>query len=277
VTGAVCWLASYPKSGNTWLRAVHAAAVTRADIDINRLPSALAPATRALLDDALGLSTSDLTVAEVEALRPRVDELLAGSLDRPVLRKVHDAYLPGAGGEPVVSVAAARGVLYLLRDPRDVAVSLVGHTGLPIDAVVGLMANPAAVLAAARDGLDRYVEQRIGSWSGHVRSWVAQRQAPVRVLRYEDAAADPVGAFGPALRFAGLELTDAEVAVAVERASFRVLAGQEARSGFGERLRPEARFFRRGQIGAWRDELPPALAARLVRDHREVMGEYRYL
>jgi aryl sulfotransferase len=276
VTGPICWLASYPKSGNTWVRAVYAAACTGAEVDINRLPGAPVPAARELLDDALCLSTSDLTVAEVEVLRPRADEVLAGSLAGPALRKVHDAFVVGAAGEPVVSVAAARGGLYVVRDPRDVAVSLASHIGRPIEAAVELMADPSAVLGAVEGGIGRHVQQRLGSWSGHVRSWLEQSRLPVHVLRYESAIADPVGTFEPALRFAGLALSAEEVAGAVARAAFPVLAGQEAERGFGERLRPEARFFRRWQAGGWRDDLPAALAAEVVRCHGEVMAMLGY-
>jgi aryl sulfotransferase len=276
VSAQTYWLASYPKSGNTWVRAVHAAASTGADVDINDLPGRRVPATRAVLDAALCLSTSDLTAAEVEVLRPRADEMLDEVPGGSALRKVHDAFVVGATGEPVVSVAAALGAVYVVRDPRDVAVSLAHHGGHPPHRVAATMCDPAAVLGGPPGGIGFQVEQRIGCWSEHVASWVDQSRLSVHVLRYEDAVADPVAAFGPMLRFAGLELTDGEVAAAVDRTSFRVLAGQEAERGFRERIRPDARFFRRGQPGAWRDELPAALAERLVRHHREVMIRFGY-
>lgn len=272
-----CWLASYPKSGNTWFRAVYAAAATGTEVDLDQLPGGAVPAERELLDDALGLSTSDLTAAEVDVLRPRADEVLAESVDRPLLRKLHDAFRVGATGEPIVSVAASRGALYVLRDPRDVAVSLAAHTTRPLAAVVDWMADPAAVIGTVPGGLGRQAEQLVGAWSEHVGSWLEQTRIPVHLLRYEDAVADPVGTFGPALRFAGLDLTEAAVATAVRRASFPALAAQEADRGFRERPRPETRFFRRGRPGAWRDELPAALAARVVARHGAVMARFGYL
>jgi hypothetical protein len=272
VTG-VRWLASYPKSGNTWVRAVWAAASTGADVDINQLPGGAVPATRELLDDALGLTTADLTDAEVAALRPYADDVVAAEMPEPTLRKVHDLFT-GPSGAPIVSVAAARGVIYVVRDPRDVAVSQAGFSGRPLDSIVGRMSNPATRIAAT--GYVRHVPQRLGTWSQHVRGWLDQDLLPVHLLRYEDAVADPVGAFGPLLSFAGLALTTAEVTAAVERASFRELAGQEAGRGFRERWRADAPFFRRGRAGGWRDELPPELADRLAADHAEVMSRLGY-
>ncbi len=276
MTGTTCWLASYPKSGNTWLRAVYAAATTGAEVDLDHLAGGGVPANRELLDTALGLATSDLTVAELEVIRPRADEVLAGLPARSV-RKVHDAFTVGAAGETIVSVAASRGAIYVLRDPRDVAVSLAVHLDRPIEFAVGRMADPEAVLGRQSGGIGAHVEQRVGTWSGHVLSWLEQDRLPVHLLRYEDAIADPVGTFGPALRFAGLDLTEAEIAAAVERAAFGNLARQEAVHGFREGSRPSTPFFRRGQAGAWRDELPPELAAEIVRIHGPVMANYGYL
>lgn len=276
MTGTTCWLASYPKSGNTWLRAVYAAATTGADVDINLLPGGGVPADRELVDTALGLCTSDLTSAEVEVIRPRADEVLADAPGRSA-RKVHDLFAAGPTGEPIVSVAASRGAVYVLRDPRDVAVSLAAHAGRSLPQAVDQLADPAAAYVRSTDRIGPQCRQRLGSWSEHVLSWVEQTWLPVHLLRYEDAIADPVGTFGPALRFIGCELTDDEVRVAVGRASFGNLARQEADSGFRERPRREGRFFRRGQVGAWRDELPPALADAVVRRHGDVMRRYEYL
>ena len=269
----VRWLASYPKSGNTWVRAVWAAASTGVGVDINQLPGGSVPATRELLDDILGLATADLTDAEVAALRPLADEVVAAETPGPSLRKVHDLFT-GLSGAPIVSVTAARGVVYVVRDPRDVAVSLARFSDRPLDTIVARMADPTARIGATGSG--RHVLQWLGTWSQHVRGWLDQDLLPVHLLRYEDAVADPVGAFGPLLRFAGLELTAAEVAAAVDRASFRVLAGQEAGHGFRERQRADAPFFRRGQAGGWRDELPPALADQVAADHAETMSRLGY-
>jgi aryl sulfotransferase len=273
--GQTVWLASYPKSGNTWLRAVYTALLTDADVDVNALAGGEIPAVRDLLDDVLGLSTSDLTAAELDALRPLVDEAVDAASDGVRLRKVHDAFHLGPTGEPIVSVAAARGAVYVVRDPRDVAVSLANHTGKSLAHVVETMCRQGARLAGSRDGVNGQAPQRIDTWSAHVRSWLDQTLIPVHVVRYEDAVRDAVATFGAALRFAGFDASDGEVAAAVARASFANLAGQEAAHGFRERR--HGTFFRRGVAGSWRDELPAALADRLVGAHREVMADLGYL
>lgn len=278
MTGRTVWLASYPKSGNTWLRAVLDAARSGADVDLGELVGAAVPASRELLEDLLGIPTTDLTSADVSALRSAADELYdAAAPPGPVLRKVHDGLFPGPGGEPVVSVTAARAALYVVRDPRDVAVSFAHHTGMSLAAATALVCTRAAALAADPHRPWHQVPQRIGSWTEHVRSWVDQTGLPVHVIRYEDALADPVGTFGPAVRFAGIDVDHHQLTRAVHRASFERLSRQERERGFPERPTVARVFFRQGTAGGWRTELPDALADKIVETHRDTMTRFGYL
>ncbi|HEY0633035.1 MAG TPA: sulfotransferase domain-containing protein [Thermoleophilaceae bacterium] len=277
MNGRTVWLASYPKSGNTWLRAVlsawHTGFPARLDALVGRGAAAREP-----LDDALGIPSSDLTPAEVAILRPRVDELLAAASEDTLLRKTHDGLYPGPEGEPVISVQATRSAVYMIRDPRDVAVSLAHHDGRDLEWVVDHLDDPNATRSGIQGALEYQVTQRTGTWSDHVRSWVDDAPFPVHVVRYEDCLDDPVLAFGAVLRFIDREPVDgAGIALAVAHASFDHLRGEESRAGFAERPRQSTRFFRHGRAGAWRDEMTIEAAARVELAHGEVMARFGYL
>jgi hypothetical protein len=277
MNGGTIWLASYPKSGNTWLRAVLSAWYSGFPARLDALVGQ-GVAARGPLDDALGIPSSDLTPAEVAILRPRVDELLAASSGDPLLRKTHDGLYPGPEGEPVISVQATRSAVYMIRDPRDVAVSLAHHDGRDLDGVVDYLGDPNATRAGIPGALEYQVAQRTGTWSDHVRSWVDDAPFPVHVLRYEDCLNDPMRAFGATLRFIHLDpLDDAGVSSAVAHASFDHLRAEESRAGFAERPRQSTRFFRHGRAGAWRDEMTAGTAARVEQVHGEVMARFGYV
>jgi aryl sulfotransferase len=260
VTARVVWLASYPKSGNTWLRAVYSSWRTGGPVDLSHLDAELT--TRADFDDALGLPSSSLTADEIELVRPRVDEVLAAEAGGPSLRKIEDAYFRGPAGEPIVSTAATRAAVYVIRDPRDIAVSYAHRAGATLEWAQRRLGDPRAAITPAHDGLAAQLPQRLGTWSEHVRSWVDDAPFPVEVIRYEDCVEEPVATFTRALRFTGLRPVDERrIAQAVKHAAFDRLRQTEEERGFYE---PEApRFFRRGEAGAWRDELPAELAARI--------------
>ncbi len=71
----IVWLASYPKSGNTWMRAFLSNYLADGDkpVDINSLDTGGPIASaRTIFDEAVGVEASDLTQDEIERYRPRV-------------------------------------------------------------------------------------------------------------------------------------------------------------------------------------------------------------
>ena len=198
------WLASYPKSGNTWTRAVlqsltppdvplGAGAAEASCVDINALVGTPMAGCRATIDAYLGFAASDLLPGEIDALRPAVDAAVDAGLDRILFRKAHDALFSGPDGAPIVSATATRAAIYLVRDPRDVAVSFARFEARSPSAVVASMADPGRALSGTDRRLSNHARQRLGTWSQHVESWTCHDLFPVAVFRYEDLHADPVG------------------------------------------------------------------------------------
>ena len=272
------WLASYPKSGNTWVRAMLGALTSESedpDFDINALVGGPMPSNRSHMERMLGFASSDLTDAEVEGLRPLIDAAFDRSLDEVRFRKVHDTLMTERE-TPIVPPEGTRGAIYLVRDPRDVAVSLAHQSGRATEWAVGELANPESAAVDNPSLLGHQARQRLGTWSEHVIGWTEHEHFPVLVVRYEDMAADPLGQLERLARFAGLEPTRKRLAATVRSASFESLRAKEERDGFVERLGRDRPFFRSGRAGGWREELAPELAARVERDHAEVMGRFGY-
>lgn len=276
MTGGIVWFASYPKSGNTWLRSVYTALRNEAEPDINRLEGP-GTALRTIFDQALAVRSADLSPDEVDILRPRADEAEASVADGTLVKKIHDALFETPDGELIVSARATRAAVYMVRDPRDVAVSWAHHADVPLAVAVEGLCSPRACLAGDTRRLDDQVRQRLGTWSQHVRSWTENPPFPVHVVRYEDCLVDPVPAFHAAFRSVGVETSVEETAKAVDEASFDRLRDQETAKGFRERQSSRTPFFRSGLAGGWKDSLPPELAQKLLDHHGEVMARYGYL
>ena len=270
------WLASYPKSGNTWLRlALRSLAEGGAAVDINdRWHRFAHAASRALFDAELKLESSDLTRVEIEAARSRLYRIMLARPAPPLILKVHDARLGRVAGEPMLPAAPT---IYVVRDPRDVAVSLAHHWNLSLDATIGAMADEDYALSAESDRLPANLPQRLASWSLHAESWLGASDMPVHRVRYEDMQAAPVTVLAEIATVAGIPWNAETAARAVAATDFKTLRVQEERYGFRERLSREEPFFRRGIAGGWRDVLTPTQADRIARDHGPVMARLGYL
>jgi aryl sulfotransferase len=276
----IVWLASYPKSGNTWFRLLRANLESGRDApaDINAsLDQGHSVLSRESFDHITMLESGMLTADEVDALRPAVCEALAVGVTIRTWVKAHDAWRLNARGEPLFGRDTARAAIYLVRDPRDVAVSLAHHLGATIDRTIALMNSPGAALCRSGNRQNQQLFQELGDWSRHVLSWLDQTDVPVHIVLYEALKRDTACAFEAALRFAGETPAREEVERAVRGADFGRLSAQEKAVGFRERTSPESLFFRRGEVGGWRQELTDAQAARIVEAHEPVMRRLGYL
>ncbi|MBV9539333.1 MAG: sulfotransferase domain-containing protein [Acidisphaera sp.] len=270
--GKLVWLASYPKSGNTWLRAFlhNYLRRTTAPHDINRLHE-LTLAESDVAHFARHAPQDSLDIATVQRLRPSVHREFTTASPTLVFVKTHNASLVVAGVSLVTPEVTA-GAIYLVRDPRDVAVSYARHLGLAIEDVIALMADPEAAIGG--DG--RNVYERLSSWSVHVHFWTRRPDPSLHVMRYEDVLVDPHGAFGDVVRFLGGEPRPHDLARAVSFSAFGSLQAQEREFGFAERPPGMAAFFREGRSGGWRSVLTRGQAARIERTHGREMARFGY-
>jgi len=285
------WLASYPKSGNTWFRLLVANLRQDAPVDINALPrqGGIASA-RAWFDNAMLFPSGLLTHEECDRLRPRVYASIAQgheenaeeretAIDGIRFMKTHDAWTYTSDGEPLLGGRkGADGAILIVRDPRDVAPSLANHGTKPIDESISFMSRADASFGGERDRQPIQLRQQLPGWSGYNRTWLDQVDVPVHLVRYEDLQADTGGTFRSALAFAGVEISAEEAARAARFADFAELRKQEIDRGFREapRTQPGGGFFRRGVSGAWLDELTSDQVARIEADHAAMMRRLGY-
>lgn len=267
----IFWIASYPKSGNTWIRCLIASLLAGgAAPDLNHLGDVVPyPVARAWIELVLDQETSELSRQEMLAVRGDFHHDLAAKGCRHA--KVHDRYDP-----LLFPDQASAGIVLVVRDPRDVAPSLAAQMALGLDQSIARMGEPGAILDRMGRGHNYLVEQHLGDWSGHVLSWQEQTALPLLLLRYEDLLREPVAQTARLAEFLGLPADGATLERAVGACLFDRLRQAEAAGGFAEGGQHAARFFRQGQSGGWRRVLSLAQIERLEADHGAVMARLGY-
>jgi hypothetical protein len=275
----IVWLASYPKSGNTWLRVFLAnfQRDTGQPVEINSLDVGALAVDRKLFDSALGVASSDMTPEEIECCRPEVCRHLAARSAATLYITTHDAYTFTSAGEPLIPADVTRGAIYVARNPLDVAVSFAHHFIKPVEAAVERLGMEHTIGDGAPGRLRTQLRQRLLSWSRHVLSWLDQRIIPVHVMRYEDMSLRPIETFSGAVRFLGWEEDVDRIHRAVMFSSFETLRQQEQSQGFKERQPGVSSFFRQGRAGGWHEVLTEEQVARIISDHGPVMRRLGYL
>ena len=274
----IVWIASFPRSGNTWTRSLllnlirvlkgSGQPATLAEL------SAFCPveADARFFKAALGRPLEGLSPAQIARARSKVQLAIAG-------RTIGFAYLKTHAGRflehktPTISPAASAGGIYLVRNPLDVAVSYAHHFAISLDQAILQMGAHAFSTAKQAD----FAHEVVGSWSENVASWTTPVEDALLVLRYEDAIADPFAALAAMAAHVGLRPNRLQVGVAVDFSSFRRLRADEERHGFIERPAPSETFFRSGTSDQWQDALSPAQVDRIVAAHGEQMQRFGYL
>lgn len=221
------FLTSYPRSGNTW--------------------------TRFLVGNLVHTEEA-VTFLNVERLVPDMykhgDHYLR-HLPRPRILKSHEVFDP-----------RYKKVIYIVRDPRDVAVSNY-HWEMKQRA----MADTCPIEAFLPNWIDGKVWDRLGNWGDHVTSWVSTRgdKDGFIILRYEDMIADPARELVKVASLLGIEPTQERLTRAAELSSadrMRQLEETQGKKWVQTRYtRQDKPFVRKASSGGWKAVLPPQSVA----------------
>lgn len=273
----ILWLASYPKAGNTWLRHVLGCYRAGAAVPINDLR-----------EHGLGMYEADPTLYERVAQRP-FNEIKEGELPE-LRRRIHAGMASGrddllckthsvAGwrdGRPMLDPAQTAGAVYIVRDPRAVAVSWAHHASTDLDGAIDAMAHERRGVGEAHKGTTLPLTM-VSSWSAHLESWGQYGTlVPVLMVKYEDMRTDPVPTFTRIINYIGGESDPVRIKRAVRDTSFDRVQADERDHGFNE-APPATTIFRQGTVDGWRQAMSRAQRRRIEHAHHDMMARVGYI
>jgi hypothetical protein len=238
--GNIVWLASYPKSGNTWIRAFLANLIANKSdpVPLDELARYCDDEARPELFSAVaGKPSTDLSPGEIAEIRPRVHALIAANARGTRFVKTHN-YNGVFDGHPLHNAEVTAGAVYVVRNPLDVAVSMTHHFGLTVDEAIERLGNDE--VATANDAM--FVTQLLGSWSFHVKSWADLASERILIVRYEDLLEKPAKHFAKVAKLVGMGQDRARIERAIRHAGFGTLSSLEKKHGFIEASDKATRF-----------------------------------
>jgi hypothetical protein len=277
---SIVWLASYPKSGNTWLRIFleNLFFGTDAPCDINNLRSSFMSCSLDLFDRECGWDVSLLSHDEIDRLRPEIYTYIDSQWESVKYFKTHCAYSFTGSGEAFFPDKVTKAAIYLIRNPLDVCISYAHHRGYSdYDRIIAEMADVAGCLCSDTGQPFWQARQKILSWSLNVESWLSVEGFPVLFLRYEDMKNNPYEAFSRVVAHLGVNKSEFEIRQAIKNSSFEELQKQESLNSFKEKPSGSNKFFRSGQNGMGYTMLSRSQAASIIANHGQVMAQFGYL
>ena len=273
--GGIIWLASYPKSGNTWVRTFLHNLLLNATrpADLNELTKfTIGDGNKSWYEHVTGKPFDSFSPEEIAALIPKVHRAYAQSRPDSVFVKTHNMF-GKIHGVPLITPEFTAGAIYIVRNPLDVVISLSDHYGMPIDQGIEMMNDAEAYSAETASRLADF----LGSWSIHVTSWQAMDRSRMHVMRYEDMLYKPEKSFGDLAKFLGLKPPKDRLKRAIKFSSFDTSRKLEAEKGFNERSDKAEKFFRVGKAGQWKTVLTAPQVDKIVTAHHDVMETFGYL
>lgn len=275
----IIWLASYPKSGNTWFRVFLDNILTDSDtcIGINQLNNTMIASSRNFLDTFSGVSSANLTEFEIEELRPKVYTTAAEQSENMIYLKVHDAWRTTYSGKPLFPSNITKGIVYIVRNPLDIAVSFSYHASESIDTTIKHMNSKEFAFCENPKRKYQQVRQLLSDWSGHITSWIDESGLPSHIIRYEDMLDNPIPTFLKALEFLEINIEERVFHKSINASKFDVLRNAEKEGGFKEKPIKMKSFFREGKSGKWAEILNTSQQNEIIQAHYTQMKRFGYI
>ena len=263
---AASWLASYPKSGNTWVRMLLTAYHLGA-LDINSNATFSQHDTNVYLYNVVSPTIlTNLEPEQVLYLRNAVLMHIASSAKyNPNVVKTHCANIRVDGVELIPAKLSSQSV-YIVRDPRDVAVSFAKHTGGDVETTIANMNIKENLLR----NIGSPVVSWLSTWSNNVKSWDVKGCTRIK---YEDMKEDTYAQFVRIIEGFGMPFDEGRARKAVELCELDRLKKQEEKNGFIENGNQD-KFF--GQGKGWQNELTENQVRKIEIDHGEMMESLGY-
>ena len=271
----IIWIASYPKSGNTWVRSFlsHYLFSKNKDFDFSLLKKIPTFPDDHMLNFLRKKYNGKFQFTDLashwDLFQTKIGE------NKNILLKTHNA-LVTIKNHSFTSLKHTIGLIYLIRDPRDVVISYAKHTNNDFNKTFENMKIDA--VEKTEDNLDKTF---LSSWSNHFYSWKAIPLKKI-VIRYEDLIDDPEKEFSKIVKYlseiTNIKYDQKKIVDSIEATNFSKLKKLEDDKNFPEiqNSNKKTNFFREGVSRQWERNLSKDLIEKIQMEFAKAMKENFY-
>ena len=275
----IVWIASYPKSGNTWVRSLISAYLYSDKGVFNfELLKNIKEFPRQYFERHVDLEKFQ-TISKESAEWLKGQKLMDNNKDVTFL-KTHSCICT-VDGNGFTSKENTIGAIYVVRDPRNVISSLSNHFNLSIEDSLKWMTNAENILRASRFK-KKWGFTFISDWKTHYISWKKMENFfPIKIIRYEDLQNLTRETFVEILKFLNkfkkIEINENKITNTINSTNFKELKLLEEKFGFNEaRDWGVKNFFNLGKDNNWKKLLEEEIIKKLNKNFFQEMKELGY-
>ena len=278
----IFWLASYPKSGNTWVRMFWRSYFLPSnqvfslnkkgdlDLEVSNFPTPK-QLKEAKIDhtDFANIAKNWITLQDIINLNGKLNFL-----------KTHNGNFT-LNNYAFTNTDNTIGGIYIVRDPRDVVLSNANHFGISNQESTNMMINMESYEIENFDTQNKKEFRRslMGSWSSNYLSWKNYKGRKIHLIKYEDLVENPNKYFTKMLEYMKsifpLNIDRDKIEKSIEETAFHKLQNLENQEGFIEK--GVGKFFRKGKVGEWKEKLEPKLSKQIEHHFKKEMLDLNYI
>ena len=280
----IFWIASYPKSGNTWLRTLISSYYYSKDGDfkqdliknIGQFPEKRHFESFAY-DSKIVIDTTRFWIKAQEKINH----------DRKLrFFKTHNVF--GAiNNRKFTNKENSIGCIYIIRDPRNVITSLANHYELSYEDSLKWMTNHKKYIFDSGGNNDYGNFQFISSWSNNYKSWKIQKDIPIKIIRYEDLLDKTYVVTKEIIEFINKTISkndkidNDKLKKSIKSTSFNNLKNNEKKNGFSEAIYSNKKnkmipFFNLGPDNDWKKILKKDFSIKLNQVFKDDLMYFNY-
>ena len=276
----IIWIASYPKSGNTWVRSIISSYffTDTGDFDFNLLKNI------SLYPGPKYFKNKINKPGEVSLFWESSQKNIVTKETQTFL-KTHNALI-ALNNRLFTSEKTSLGAIYIVRDPRNILSSLKNHYDFKdYNEAFEFMKNKKKYIWDIRKNNDYSGFQFLGSWQEHYKSWIKNQKFKTLLVKYEDLERDCYSTSLKLIQYILLlkgkesKVDEKKLFRSVESTKFDVLKKKENDFGFDESIKVNdinKSFFFLGPENKWQKKLPNDILIKVENEFQEDLKYFNY-
>ena len=281
----IFWIASYPKSGNTWLRALLSSYYYSKDgffeqnllKQIGQFPEK---------NHFNGFNYNSQIVTDTSKFWIKAQEKI-NSDNKLRFFKTHNV-LGAIENNNFTNKRNTIGAIYIVRDPRNIITSIQNHYELDIDKALKFMLSEKKYIYDYHRENDYSDFQFISSWEKNYQSWIKQSIFPTKIIKYEDLNNKTFDTFKEIIEFIEITISSKnsfnriKAKNSIQSKSFDKMREIENKKGFVESVlsknySKKIPFFHLGPKNNWKNIFDQKYQEKLNSIFEENLKELKYI